>query len=173
LSGAIHWYVQGLTQRSGLEIRADIPEDFGRLPDDLEVTIFRITQECLTNIHRHSGAKMATIRLACNSENVFLEIKDNGTGISSDRLDEIRTSRSGVGITGMRERVRHLRGTFDIRSNGDGTTISVKFPAATPAASGTDIAEKANAADQRVPGSSRANSRNVGIRFPLANRPEM
>jgi signal transduction histidine kinase len=138
--------VQGLTQRSGLEIRADIPEGFGRLPDDLELTIFRITQECVTNIHRHSGAKMATIRLARNSENISLEIKDNGTGISSDRLDEIRTSRSGVGITGMRERVCHLRGSFDIQSNGDGTTISVRFPVSTAATSGADIAEKANAA---------------------------
>jgi PAS domain S-box-containing protein len=147
LSGAIHWYVQGLTERSGLEIHADIPEDFGRLPDDLEVTIFRITQECLTNIHRHSGAKTATIRLAHDSENVFLEIKDNGTGIPSDRLDQIRTRRSGVGITGMRERVRHLGGAFDIQSNGDGTTVSVRFPVSTAAASGADIAEKAKAAD--------------------------
>jgi PAS domain S-box-containing protein len=147
LSVAIDWYVQGLAERSGLKIQLDIPDDFGRLPVDLEVTIFRIAQECLTNIYRHSGGKMAMIRLSRNFENVFLEVKDDGTGIPAERLAEIRTRRSGVGITGMRERVRHLRGTFDIQSNVRGTTVSVAFPLSTPAASSAEIAEKARAAD--------------------------
>ena len=147
ISGAIRWYAQGLTERSGLNIRFDIPGNFGRLPDDVEVTIFRIVQECLTNIHRHSGAKTATIRLSRSFENVFLEIKDDGTGISGKKLSEIRTGRSGVGITGMRERVSHLRGNFDIQSNGSGTSITVTVPVAIHAASTAENAEKAKAAD--------------------------
>jgi PAS domain S-box-containing protein len=147
LTGAIRWYAQGLTERSGLKIRLDIPGDFGRLPDDVEVTIFRIVQECLTNIHRHSGATMATIGLSRNFENVFLEIKDDGTGIPGKKLSEIRTRRSGVGITGMRERVSHLRGTFDIQSNGSGTIISVTVPVAMQAAPTAEMAERAKAGD--------------------------
>jgi signal transduction histidine kinase len=146
ISGAIRWYAQGLTERSGLKIRLDIPGDFGRLPDDVEVTIFRIVQECLTNIYRHSGAKTATIRLSRNCENIFLEIKDDGTGISDKRLFEIRTRRSGVGITGMRERVCHLRGTFDIHSDAGGTIITVTLPVLIHATSTSEMAEKAKAA---------------------------
>lgn len=147
LTGAIRWYAQGLTERSGLKIIYDIPGDFGRLADDLEVTIFRVVQECLTNIHRHSGAKMATIRLTRNFENVFLEIRDDGAGISGKRLTEIRTRRSGVGITGMRERVSHLRGTFDIQSNGSGTIITVTVPVLIRDGSTAETAERAKAAD--------------------------
>jgi signal transduction histidine kinase len=147
LTGAIRWYAQGLTERSGLKIIYDIPGDFGRLADDLEVTIFRVVQECLTNIHRHSGAKMATIRLTRNFENVFLEIRDDGAGISGKRLTEIRTRRSGVGITGMRERVSHFRGTFDIQSNGSGTIITVTVPVLIRDGSTAETAERAKAAD--------------------------
>jgi PAS domain S-box-containing protein len=147
LTGVIRWYAQGLTERSGLKIIYDIPGDFGRLADDLEVTIFRVVQECLTNIHRHSGAKMATIRLTRNFENVFLEIRDDGAGISGKRLTEIRTRRSGVGITGMRERVSHFRGTFDIQSNGSGTIITVTVPVLIRDGSTAETAERAKAAD--------------------------
>jgi two-component system NarL family sensor kinase len=138
LSEAIRWYIQGLAERSGLKIELDISEDFGRLPDDLEVAIFRIVQECLTNIHRHSGGKTATIRLSRNFENVFLGIQDDGTGIPSETLAAIRTQRSGVGTTGMRERVGHFRGTIDIQSSANGTKISVTFPVSTVASSGSD-----------------------------------
>src|SRR5450759_2321451 len=93
-----------------------------------EVAIFRIVQECLTNIHRHSSGKMAAIRLSRNAENVILEIQDDGAGIPDQTLIAIRTQRSGVGITGMRERVRHLNGIMNIESNADGTKISVTLP---------------------------------------------
>ena len=147
LSEAIRWYMKGLVERSGLKIQLDIPVNFGRLPGDLEVAIFRIVQECLTNIHRHSGSDAATIRLSRNFENIFLEIQDNGTGMSAEKLAAIRTQRSGVGITGMRERVRHLSGNFDIQSNAGGTIISVKFPVSTTAATRTDIENKARAVE--------------------------
>ena len=147
LSDAIRWYIKGLMERSGLKIDLDIPGSFGRLPDDLEVAIFRIVQECMTNIHRHSGSKTATIRLSRNSENVFLEIQDSGTGIPVEKLEAVRTQRSGVGITGMRERVRHLQGNLDIQSNSTGTKISVTLPVMTSSSAGTEIANKAKPLD--------------------------
>jgi PAS domain S-box-containing protein len=128
LSQAIHWYMQGLKERSDLDIELSIPENFGRLPADLELTIFRIVQEGLTNIHRHSGSKTATIRLSRNADSVLLKIEDHGKGISPEKLAALRAQRTGVGITGMRERVRHLKGVMDIQSNGTGATISVTFP---------------------------------------------
>jgi PAS domain S-box-containing protein len=128
LSQAIHWYMQGLKERSDLDIELSVPENFGRLPADLELTIFRIVQEGLTNIHRHSGSKTATIRLSRSADSVLLRIEDHGKGISPEKLAAIRAQRTGVGITGMRERVRHLKGVMDIQSNGTGATISVTFP---------------------------------------------
>jgi PAS domain S-box-containing protein len=142
LSQAIHWYMQGLKERTDLEIELSVREDFGRLPADLELTIFRIVQEGLTNIHRHSGSKTATIRLSRSADSVLLRIEDHGKGISPEKLAALRAQRTGVGITGMRERVRHLKGVMDIQSNGTGATISVTFPVpATPTsipASGSD-----------------------------------
>jgi PAS domain S-box-containing protein len=128
LTGAIQWYIQGLADRSSLKCEFIVSEHFGRLSDDVEVTIFRIVQECLTNIHRHSGSKTATIRLTNEGQSVSLEIRDEGKGIPAEKLAEIQGNRAGVGIAGMRERVRHLKGTMDIESNADGTTISVILP---------------------------------------------
>jgi signal transduction histidine kinase len=127
--------MQGLKERSDLEIELSVPEDFGRLPADLELTIFRIVQEGLTNIHRHSGSKTATIRLSRSADSVLLRIEDQGKGISPEKLAALRAQRTGVGITGMRERVRHLKGVMDIQSNGTGATISVTFPVPTTPAS--------------------------------------
>jgi len=115
-------------ERSGLEIELDIAENFGRLPADLELAVFRIVQESLTNIHRHSGSKTATIRLSRSVHNVVIEIQDHGKGISPEKLVAIKAQRTGVGITGMRERVRHLKGEMDIWSNGAGATILVTLP---------------------------------------------
>jgi len=85
-------------------------------------------QESLTNIHRHSESKTATIRLSRGPEGVSLEIQDAGKGIPAEKLAGMRGQRSGVGITGMRERIRHFGGTMDIQSNDRGTKISVKLP---------------------------------------------
>jgi signal transduction histidine kinase len=139
LADAILLYMKGLEERSGLKIQLCIPKDFERLPDDMELAIFRIVQEGLTNIHRHSGSKTATIRVSRDAENVFLEIEDEGTGISDEKLAAIRTQRAGVGFTGMRERIRHLRGILNIQSSSNGTKISVTFPVSTTAISAPDI----------------------------------
>ncbi len=128
LPEAVRWYVQGLEGRSDLKIELSISEDFGRLPCEVEMAVFRIVQECLTNIHRHSGSKKATIRLVHKSETVSLDIQDEGKGIPAEKLVSIQGQNAGVGIAGIRERVRHLRGTVNIQSNPLGTTISVTLP---------------------------------------------
>jgi PAS domain S-box-containing protein len=128
LSEAIHWYVQGLMERSDMKIELGVSQDFGRLPAEMELSVFRIVQECLTNIHRHAESKTATIRLSRTPDGVSLEIQDAGKGISAEKLAGIQAQRSGVGITGMRERVRHIGGTMDIHSNGSGAKILVKLP---------------------------------------------
>jgi two-component system NarL family sensor kinase len=151
LSQAIDWYMQGLMERSGLEIKLDIAEDFGRLSADLELAIFRIVQESLTNIHRHSGSKTATIHLSRGIDNVLLEIQDQGKGIPSEKLAAIKAQRTGVGIAGIRERIRHLGGEMDIQSSGAGATIVVTFPLATgPASESEAILQPFGAASKDV-----------------------
>ena len=128
LSSALRWYVQGIAERSGLEIELNFSENFERLPRDTELVIFRLVQECLTNIHRHSGSKRAQIRIEREQENVLVSVQDDGKGISPERLVEIQSQGTGVGISGMRERVRHFGGQLNIESNGSGTKVSAMFP---------------------------------------------
>jgi PAS domain S-box-containing protein len=131
LSAALNWYVQGLMQRSEIDIRLNVSEDLGRLPADLELILFRLVQECLTNVHRHSQSKSATIRLTRGEDNVSLEVQDQGKGIPQEKLAEIQTHASGVGIQGMRERVRQFHGEMSIESNGTGTRVFVVLPVLT------------------------------------------
>jgi PAS domain S-box-containing protein len=135
LSQAILWYVQGLMERSDLKIELDVVQDFGRLSAEMELSVFRIVQESLTNIHRHSESKTAIIRLSRRPDCVSLEIQDAGKGMSAERLAGMQGQRSGVGITGMRERIRYFGGTMSIQSNEKGTKISVKLPVPMPVAS--------------------------------------
>jgi two-component system NarL family sensor kinase len=94
--------------------------------------MFRLVQECLTNIHRHSGSKRASIRIGREDGKIFLQVQDEGKGILPERLAEIQAKGSGVGITGMRERVRQFGGQMEIKSNGRGTTIAFTIPMAAP-----------------------------------------
>jgi PAS domain S-box-containing protein len=128
LSSALSWYVQGLAERGALEVDLIVAEDFGRLPRDLELVIFRLVQESLTNIHRHSGSKTAAIRLSRKAREIRLEIRDQGKGISAERLADIQSGASGVGTRGMRERVRQFEGRIQFESNASGTNIVVTFP---------------------------------------------
>jgi PAS domain S-box-containing protein len=123
LSSALQWYVQGLAERSGLNIDLKIPENFERLPGDVELVIFRLVQECLTNIHRHSGSRTAVIHVAREGDNISVEVRDSGKGIPPERLAEIQSQGVGVGIRGMRERVRQFHGELTIESNALGTRI--------------------------------------------------
>jgi PAS domain S-box-containing protein len=147
LPEAIRWYLQGLMERSGLKVDLNIAEDFGRLPTEMELAMFRIIQECVTNIHRHSGSKTAALRLSRDADGVRLEVQDQGKGIPAEKLDGIRAQRSGVGITGMRERVRHFNGAMRIQSTRTGTTISLSLPL--PAA---DRSERENTLQEQTSG---------------------
>ncbi|HVN19514.1 MAG TPA: sensor histidine kinase [Dongiaceae bacterium] len=128
LYSALSWYTQGLVERSGLQIKLHMSEDFGRLPGDMELVIFRLIQECLTNIHRHSGSKTASIRIARDAGQVTVEVRDQGAGMSPERLAHIQSGGSGVGIRGMRERLRQFKGELKIESDSGGTRISVTIP---------------------------------------------
>lgn len=128
LPSALSWYVQGLTERSDLDIQLQIPQELERLSRDLELTIFRIVQECLTNVHRHSSSKTAAIRIAREADVVTVEVEDNGKGMSPERLLEIQSKGSGVGIRGMRERLRQFGGSLNIFSDESGTRILVMIP---------------------------------------------
>jgi len=150
LPEAIRWYAKGLENRGGFKIDLDIPEEFGRLPQDLEVAIFRIVQECLTNIHRHAGARTVTIRMTHKAQEACLEIQDDGAGIPDNVLARIRTQRSGAGMTGIQERVRHLGGSLDIESGPGGTKILVAFPLSTVSAEAEEITGKARAAGELI-----------------------
>ena len=88
-------YVEGLAERSDVAITLDVADSVGRLPSDMELAIFRLVQECLTNIHRHSGSKTALIRIAREGESVRAEVQDHGKGISPERLSEIQSHGSG------------------------------------------------------------------------------
>src|SRR6202522_3355010 len=128
LASALNWYVEGLTERSHVAITLDVPENVGRLPSDMELAIFRLVQECLTNVHRHSGSKTALIRVGREKESVRTEVRDHGKGLSPDRLLEIQSRGAGVGIRGIRERIRQFHGEIKIESNGSGTSVIVTIP---------------------------------------------
>jgi PAS domain S-box-containing protein len=132
LSSALRWYVQGLTERGVLNITLDMPENFGRLPADMELALFRIVQECLTNVHRHSGTKTATIQLLRGDDAVQIGVRDFGKGISPDRLAEIQLHASGVGLRGIRERLGQFQGEMKIESNGSGTAVFATIPIPKP-----------------------------------------
>jgi PAS domain S-box-containing protein len=128
LSSALNWYLEGLTERSGIDVTLDVAEGIGRLPADMELAIFRLVQECLTNIHRHSGSKTAIIRLVRAGVDFRVEVSDQGSGISPERLSDIQSGRSGLGIRGMQERLRRFGGTLNIESNGAGARIIANIP---------------------------------------------
>jgi PAS domain S-box-containing protein len=133
LRAALEWYVEGFQQRVGLEIRLAMNE-FARLSEDVELTIFRVIQECLTNIHRHSGSKSAEINLTCNADRVTIEVRDFGKGISEQNLAKIRSRGVGVGLRGMFERLRPFAGDAQIDSQeNQGTTITITVPHHLPA----------------------------------------
>jgi signal transduction histidine kinase len=131
---AMRWYLQGFSERSKITVDLDMSKDFERLPRDLETTIFRLVQECLTNIHRHSESRVATIRISRLHAHVEVEVRDQGKGIPQEKLSEMTSSgTAGVGIGGMRERARQLGGTLEVKSGGEGkgTTVLARLPVTT------------------------------------------
>ena len=129
LSSALSWYADGFAQRSKIDVDLDCPDDFGRMPREMETAVFRLVQECLTNVHRHSGSPTAKIRLHRSNHEVVIEVEDKGKGIPTEKLDRMTSAgAAGVGITGMKERVRQLGGTLEISSDRTGTKIIARLP---------------------------------------------
>jgi signal transduction histidine kinase len=132
LTSALRWYINGFEERSGIKVDLELPDDFGRLSRELETAVFRVVQECLTNIHRHSGSAVAKIRLEYSDGLVLLEVEDHGKGIPGERLIEMDSAGlPGVGVRGMRERIRQLGGSLDIKSSSSGTIIRAGLPVGT------------------------------------------
>jgi PAS domain S-box-containing protein len=130
LVGALEWYFNGFKQRTKLDVRLDGGHDIGRLPAELETDLFRVIQEGLANIVRHSGSEAAVVRLEKRPGEITVKIEDRGRGLATrtSLMGSGKGTPAGVGIPGMRERLRQHGGSLDIRSNGDGTTLTVVVP---------------------------------------------
>lgn len=140
LPSALRWYVEEFSERSGITVTLEFSPSFERLSSELETAVFRIVQESLGNIHRHSQSPTAEIRIAKNDGSVSLEVRDAGRGIPVEKQEQIKFGiRTGVGLRGMRERVAQLGGQLKIDSDTSGTAIAVTLPC-TPAPAAEGVA---------------------------------
>jgi signal transduction histidine kinase len=131
LTSALKWYVEGFAERSKIQVSLDLPSDFCRLPSEMETAIFRIVQECLTNVHRHSGSSTAAIRIANVGNQLRVEVRDAGKGIPSEKQFEMAgAGKTGVGMRGMRERLRQFGGQLEVISAPGETVVAATLPIA-------------------------------------------
>ena len=129
LVAAIRWFANGFSERSSIQVALNLPGDLPRLATELETTIFRVVQESLTNVHRHSGSATASVRLQREDDRLHLFVVDQGRGIPMEQLSFRQDNATlGVGLLGMRERLRQLRGELEITSGSQGTSIHVIIP---------------------------------------------
>ena len=130
IAPAARWFVEGFARRSGIEVQCDIPDTMERPSRERELVLFRVLQESLTNVHRHSQASQASVHLTHIGDHIELEVRDNGKGIPEDRINPVNGSvaQSGVGIAGMRERVLRVGGQLYLQSLHPGTAIRVALP---------------------------------------------
>ena len=127
---AAEWYVEGFAKRSGVNVNLDIAADLERLPTGMETALFRVLQESLTNVHRHSGAAQVIVSFRNQLDKIILEVRDDGCGIPAERLVQMQDTNegTGVGLAGMRERMQELNGKLEIESDGRGTTMRAVVP---------------------------------------------
>ena len=137
LAAAAQWYVEGFAKRSGVKTSLNLPAGLERLPDAVEIALFRLLQEGLTNVHRHSGSQTADICLAMQDGTVSLEIKDQGRGIPVGLLERFQKTGSGtgIGLSGMRERAHEIGGRLEIHSGSGGTIVTATLPVRAPVTS--------------------------------------
>jgi PAS domain S-box-containing protein len=129
LQSALKWYVEGFAERSKIAAKLELPQDWKRLSPDYELCLFRIAQECLTNIHRHSGSPTALVRLSRTPDKITMEVNDQGRGIKRETQLKIASGESvGVGLRGMRERLKQLGGGLVVHANGNGTSVIATLP---------------------------------------------
>jgi len=144
LESALRWFVEGFAQRSGIEVNLELAPQLGRLSREMEIAIFRIVQESLANVHRHSASKTAQVRVGRDAQKVTLEICDQGRGLSANGGATVSgPAVPGVGIQGMRERVRQLGGNFEIQSSRGSTVVRAAIPV--PAAESVQAGKAAQA----------------------------
>jgi signal transduction histidine kinase len=137
LVSALQWYVEGFTKRSGIQVSI-LAQSIGRLTSEIETALFRIVQESLTNVRKHSGSNSVVIRLERSLDDILLEINDNGNGFKVDLEDpENSEFAPGVGIPGMKQRLRQLGGILEISSNAKGTKITAFVPLTNGAKNGS------------------------------------
>ena len=127
LPSALRWYIDGFAERSHIEATLDLPDKLDRFPQEMEIAVFRAVQECLTNVHRHSGSPSCAVSILQDAERLRVEIKDAGRGIAKNRISNLSAS-GGVGLRGMQERIRQLGGTLEIDSTHAGTTVRATLP---------------------------------------------
>jgi two-component system, NarL family, sensor kinase len=127
---AAEWYIEGFSKRSGIQVKAQIASLPERLPRSMEIALFRVLQESLTNVHRHSGASNANVHFTYQGDVVILEVTDFGKGIPEERLQQLRqvSAQTGVGLAGMRERLHELNGKLEIESDARGTCMRATVP---------------------------------------------
>ena len=126
---AARWYVEGFGQRSGISTRLQLPDHLHRLPRQVETALFRIMQEALTNVHRHSGSRTVQVGVTVDESRVTLTVRDYGMGVPREILDRFwKTGNVGVGLAGIRERVKELGGFMEIESTLDGTLLKATVP---------------------------------------------
>jgi len=129
LGSALQWYVSGFSERSNIAVTLDLTPDLGKLPRDVELSLFRIVQECLNNIHRHSESLSAHVRLYRSSGEIVLEVKDEGKGIPPQIRTKIsRGEGFGLGMRGIRERLRQFGGRLELHSDDFGTLVVATLP---------------------------------------------
>jgi signal transduction histidine kinase len=129
LESAIQMYSRGINRREGLEVALEIPRRLQRLSEDAELAVFRIVQASLTNIHLHSGSVHANVKIEQIPEGLAITISDHGRGIPKAVLDSSPVSKgTGVGIAGMKERVKYLGGRLEIESSEHGTQVKATIP---------------------------------------------
>jgi|HubBroStandDraft_6_1064221.scaffolds.fasta_scaffold12030_3 PAS domain S-box-containing protein len=128
LESAIRWYVDGFSERSNIKVDLDLPKGADRLPREIELVLFRVVQESLTNVHRHSGSSTARIGLTRSENHLQIEIADRGKGIATEKHRKLTAARLGVGVRGMEERLRQFGGTLQIESSSNGTTVTARLP---------------------------------------------
>jgi signal transduction histidine kinase len=129
LGPALNWYIRGFAERSGVKASVEIKRSFGRYPQEIETAIFCIVQEALTNVHRYSGSPTVVVRLGQDDSSIHAEIEDHGCGLPILSPMRGKTPVMGVGIAGMRERVKQLNGSFEIISTpGSGTVVRAILP---------------------------------------------
>ena len=131
-ASAASWFVTGFSQRSGIPVSLEVPPDLPRLPESVEIALFRILQESLTNVHRHSRAPSAEIKVEADAEQVSIEVRDHGRGIPGYILRHVdgEGAKLGVGLAGMRERIHELGGVFEVLSDEHGTAVRASVPLA-------------------------------------------